>query len=140
MCLGKSVTRFGEISPLWQNLESWVYFVFGKTLRLLWQISYAIAHFLIAVSMAKYWKDNVVAIRSHCSENENPASRSSVYKFFFMLNVSKTMEKVLAEIFVCTAFIKWTKWSLLRLNFLPVWPDWAIFLTLGNFFKAFGNN
>ena len=38
-----SVTRFGEILPLWQKFKSlWqilmIYFLFGKTLNLLWQL------------------------------------------------------------------------------------------------------
>ena len=35
-----SVTRFGNISPLWQNLQSWAIFLFlfGNIFDLLWQI------------------------------------------------------------------------------------------------------
>ena len=46
------VTRFGDISPLWQILKAMdnfdrVYFVFGKTLNLLWQLNDAFGQLFI---------------------------------------------------------------------------------------------
>ena len=50
-----SVTRFGEISALWQNLQSLgqlsgVYLLFGKILNLLWQILYTFGQIFIDVN------------------------------------------------------------------------------------------
>ena len=49
-----SVTRFGEISPLWHDYKIIgqffkVYLVFGKMLILLWQKCYAIGQVFIVV-------------------------------------------------------------------------------------------
>ena len=64
-----SVTRFGEISPLWHNLKVLgkflkVYFVFCKFLILLWQKCYTIGQvFMVPES---YILKNKFAIWSHC--------------------------------------------------------------------------
>ena len=49
------VTRFGEISSLWQSLKSFgnllrAYLVFGIHLNLIWQILYTIGQFFIRVN------------------------------------------------------------------------------------------
>ena len=53
--LSSSVTRLGEISPLWKKFTSlWqiliVYFLFGKMLSLLWQICDIIGVIFIVAS------------------------------------------------------------------------------------------
>ena len=48
-----SVTRFGEISPLWTTFfghSPRIYFVFGKILNLLWQKFYVIGQIFIVVN------------------------------------------------------------------------------------------
>ena len=70
MCsFASSVTRFGEISSLWQNFTSFwqiltVYFLFGKILSLLWKIWYTVGLIFI-VANAKILKNNLI-IWSHC--------------------------------------------------------------------------
>ena len=67
------VTRFAEISPLWQHFESlWQflirgggYWVFCQIVNQCWQMFWAIWQIFI-VKMAKYWK-KIVAIWSHRS-------------------------------------------------------------------------
>ena len=49
-----SVTKLGEISPLWQKkLSLWqflkVYLIFGKIVNLLWQLFHSIGQKLIVV-------------------------------------------------------------------------------------------
>ena len=60
-----SVTRFGEIPPLWQIIKNlWQYFygLFGFQLTL--------AQFVFSLlKMAKYWKYNMV-IWSHCTRSD----------------------------------------------------------------------
>ena len=65
-----SVTRFGKISPFWQNLKSlWhfltVYLIFGIILNKLWQILYAFGQICLDVKVQKL--KNNLAIWSHCT-------------------------------------------------------------------------
>ena len=65
-----SVTRFGEISPLWQNFKSlWlflrVYFVLGKILNPTGHIFRILGKFSLFL-LAQYWRNNL-AIWSHWS-------------------------------------------------------------------------
>ena len=54
--LPSNVTRFDEISSLWEHLKFLddfmiVYLVFGKTMNLLWQNNYTIWHVLLVVNL-----------------------------------------------------------------------------------------
>ena len=67
------MTRFGKISPFWQNLQSLgqflkVYLLFGKILDKLWQIKNVIGQVFIDVNgqMLK----NKLANWSHCLGSE----------------------------------------------------------------------
>ena len=67
--LGISVTRFGEIPPLWQILKIFgnifkVYLVLGNFSALFGTISMLLGKFSL-LKMAKYWKHNLV-VWSHC--------------------------------------------------------------------------
>ena len=66
-----SVTRFGEILPLWQKFVFFgnfltVYFVFGKILMWLWQICDIIG--LICIVANDQILKNNLTIWSHCSQ------------------------------------------------------------------------
>ena len=61
LTFGLSVTRFGEISPLWQNFTS-LWQISGG-LHLIWQIVeptfgefVTLLGYFLSVQMAKYWK------------------------------------------------------------------------------------
>ena len=74
--LSLNVTRFCEISPLWQHLQSLrrfkkAYLVFGKIMSLLWQLFYALRQiYIVANSQILI---NSLAIWSHCSLSLNDA-------------------------------------------------------------------
>ena len=76
-----SVTRFCEISPLWQKFTScWqifmVYFLFGKMLSLLWQICDIIGLIFI-LATGQILKNNQT-ILSHCKRVSTAPRRSAV--------------------------------------------------------------
>ena len=59
--IGSSVTRFGEILPLWQKFTILtVYFLFGKMLCLLWQICDIIVLIFIAAN-GQIWNNNLTS-------------------------------------------------------------------------------
>ena len=63
-----SVTRFGEILPLWQLFEG-LFFIFGIILNVFWQILYAFGPFCIDVKVQKL--NIILAIWSHCFRLSN---------------------------------------------------------------------
>ena len=72
------MTRFGEISPLWQKFISvWqifdIYYLFSKLLSLLWQICYIIGLIFIAAN-GQILKSNLT-IWSHCLGTLNQTDR-----------------------------------------------------------------
>ena len=76
------MTRFGEISPLWQNFTSlWqiltIYFIFGKMLSLLWK-TWNIIGLIFIVANGKILNNNLT-IWSHLLEaNDKSLSKEAM--------------------------------------------------------------
>ena len=95
-----SVTRFGGISPFWQNLHSLrqflsVYLLFRKILERLWQISNAIGQ--VFIDMNGQLLKNYLAIWSHCPPPSSLGTRKNTWR--------------VSIIIIMWAKFKWTPFS-----------------------------
>ena len=74
---------------------------------------------------------------SFCAETK---SRQKCQKFFIMKFLALLLFSIQSGIPIFTLFIQQQSFAAFVLLFLPVWPDWAIYWTLGNFLKPLATN
>ena len=115
-----SVTRFGEISPLWQKFRIfWQFFIFGKVLNPLSHNFDAFGHFLTLGRYPTYlptyhfvpsdWSFSVAQLRS--SRNALPQDKSFLLRSVFIFHLKREHLKMSTR-----------KWGKAKGVIYNIWP------------------